>query len=165
MAAPMEDLLRLVVEENASDLHLTVGAPPALRIRGHLTKLGMSPIGAEDATVLARAIASDSQMQQVNETGSVDFAFSFKEDRFRVSIYRQKQVLGLALRLIPRRMGAGIAGRADGGMCEGRQLAIYNPLYLIGWGICAKRRGAVRTFAGSTRSASSPCSCSRKPTG
>ncbi len=103
-AAPMEDLLRLVVEENASDLHLSAGSPPALRIRGSLTKLNAPPLTPEDTAALARAIASEDQMARVSEDGSVDFAFSFHEDRFRASVYRQRGAVGVALRLIPKNL-------------------------------------------------------------
>lgn len=103
--APMEDLLRLVIDEGASDLHLSVGAPPALRLRGQLVKLQMRPLSAEDTETLARAITSDANLQKLNEVGSVDFGFSFRGDnRFRVSVYRQKGCLGVALRLIPRKL-------------------------------------------------------------
>jgi len=102
---PMEDLLRLVVDEGASDLHLSVGAPPALRINGKLVKLQLPPLTAEDTEVLARAVTSDANLQRVTEEGSVDFAFSFRgQDRFRGSVYRQKGQLGMALRTIPKRM-------------------------------------------------------------
>jgi twitching motility protein PilT len=102
---PMEDLLRLVVEEGASDLHLSVGAPPALRINGKLVKLQLPPLTAEDTETLARAVTSDANLQRVNEEGSVDFAFSFRgQDRFRGSVYRQKGQLGMALRTIPKKM-------------------------------------------------------------
>ncbi len=100
---PMEDLLRLVVEEGASDLHIAVGAPPAVRLRGQLVKLELRPLTAEDTETLARAITSESNMQKVNEEGSVDFGFSFRgSNRFRVSVYRQKGSIAIALRLIPR---------------------------------------------------------------
>jgi twitching motility protein PilT len=100
---PMEDLLRLVVEEKASDLHLSVGSPPAVRLRGALVKLDLRPLTPEDTETLARAITSEANMQKVNEEGSVDFGFSFRGDnRFRVSVYRQKGSLGIALRLVPR---------------------------------------------------------------
>ena len=99
----MEDLLRLVIDEGASDLHVSVGAPPAVRLRGQLVKLDLRPLTPEDTEVLARSITSDSNMQRVNEQGSVDFGFSFREqNRFRVSVYRQKGHLGIALRLIPK---------------------------------------------------------------
>ena len=102
---PMEDLLRLVVDEGASDLHISVGAPPAIRLRGELVKLDLKPLTPEDTETLARAITSEANLQRVNEEGSVDFGFTFRErNRFRVSVYRQKGFLGIALRLIPREM-------------------------------------------------------------
>ena len=102
---PMEDLLRLVIDEGASDLHLSVGAPPAVRLNGRLLKLEVRPLTAEDTETLARAITSEGNLQRVNETGSVDFGFSFRDaDRFRVSVYRERGNLALALRLVPRKM-------------------------------------------------------------
>ena len=100
---PMEDLLRLVIEEKASDLHISVGAPPVVRLRGELVKLELRPLTPEDTETLARAITSEANMQRVNEVGSVDFGFTFRGDnRFRVSVYRQKGWVGIALRLVPR---------------------------------------------------------------
>lgn len=102
---PMEDLLRLVVDEGASDLHLCVGSPPALRINGELRKLQLPPLSPDDTETLARAVTSDANLQRVSEEGSVDFAFSFRgNDRFRGNVYRQKGQVGMALRTIPKRM-------------------------------------------------------------
>jgi twitching motility protein PilT len=102
---PMEDLLRLVVEENASDLHISVGVPPVLRIRGQLVKLEAPPLTADDTEVLMRSITSEGNIQRLSQEGSVDYAISFREqDRFRVNAYRQRGNLGLALRLIPREL-------------------------------------------------------------
>jgi twitching motility protein PilT len=101
----MEDLLRLVIDEKASDLHISVGAPPAVRLGGRLIKLDTRPLTPEDTESLARSIASEGHLQKVQEEGSVDFGFTFREqNRFRVSIYRQKGNLGIALRLIPRKL-------------------------------------------------------------
>jgi twitching motility protein PilT len=101
----MEDLLRLTVDEGASDLHLAVGSPPVLRLQGRLVKLELPALTGDDTEALARAITSEANLQRVNEVGGVDFGFSFREaNRFRVSVYRQKGYLGLALRLVPRRM-------------------------------------------------------------
>ncbi len=99
----MEDLLRLVVEEKASDLHLSVGTPPVLRIRGQLVKLEVAPLEPDDMDAHVRAITSDANLQKLNEEGSVDFAIAFGErkDRFRVSAYRQRGFLSMALRLVP----------------------------------------------------------------
>jgi twitching motility protein PilT len=102
---PMEDLLRLVVDEGGSDLHITVGAPPAVRINGRLLKLETRSLTPEDTEALARAITSEANLHRVTEDGSVDFGFSFRDaDRFRVSVYRERGNLALALRLVPRRM-------------------------------------------------------------
>ncbi len=102
---PMEDLLRLVLEEGASDLHLSVGTPPALRQHGRLVKLNTRPLTSEDTEKLARAITSDANFARVNESGTVDFGFSFRDkDRFRVSVYRQRGYIAVALRIIPKRM-------------------------------------------------------------
>ena len=102
---PMEDLLRLTVDEGASDLHISVGAPPTLRLKGLLTKLQVAPLSADEALGLVRSITSDAHFQRVNEEGSVDFGFSFRdENRFRVSVYRQKGNLAAALRLIPNKL-------------------------------------------------------------
>jgi twitching motility protein PilT len=102
---PIEELLQMVVDQGASDLHLTVGAPPAMRVSGRLVKLNTPVLAPEDTESLARAIAGEGNMQRVNEEGSVDFGFSFKEEnRFRVSVFRQRGYIGIALRLIPRRM-------------------------------------------------------------
>ncbi len=102
---PMEDLLRLAIDEGASDLHFSVGSPPALRMRGELIKLDLKPLTPEDTEALARSITSDTNLQRVNEDGSVDFGFTFREhNRFRVSVYRQKGHMGIALRLVPRNL-------------------------------------------------------------
>jgi twitching motility protein PilT len=102
---PMEDLLRLVIDEGGSDLHLSVGAPPTVRLHGDLIKLDLPILNSADTETLARSIASETHLQRVNEEGSVDFGFTFRDrNRFRVSVYRQKGHLGLALRLVPGKL-------------------------------------------------------------
>jgi twitching motility protein PilT len=102
---PMEDLLRLVIDEGGSDLHVSVGAPPTVRLHGQLIKLDLPTLTSADTESLARSIASETHLQRVNEEGSVDFGFTFRErNRFRVSVYRQKGHLGLALRLVPGKL-------------------------------------------------------------
>ena len=99
---PLDDLLRLVIEEEASDIHLSVGVPPTLRLKGVLTPLNTAPLTAADMETLARGIASPAQMERVNKDGSVDFGFSFRDrNRFRVSVYRERGNLAAAVRLLP----------------------------------------------------------------
>jgi twitching motility protein PilT len=103
--ATPDQLLGLVVEHNASDLHMSVASPPCIRINGQLVKMDTRALLPEDMEKLASEIATPEQMQRVRTDGSVDFAFSFRErNRFRCSLYLQKGTLALALRLIPRKM-------------------------------------------------------------
>ncbi len=103
--APMEDLLRLAVESGASDLHLSVGSPPALRIHGTLVRMETRALFAEDTDNMAREIATGEQIHRLNTEGSVDFAISHAgRNRFRVSLYRQKHTTAMALRLLPKQM-------------------------------------------------------------
>ena len=98
----MDDLLDLVVRENASDLHIAVGAPPVLRIHGTLSPLDSNPLTPEDTERLARAITSEEHLQRVRQNGGTDFGFGFFDRaRFRVSVFKQKGVYGIVLRQIP----------------------------------------------------------------
>jgi twitching motility protein PilT len=98
----ISDLLQLVVDEGASDLHLSVGVPPVLRLHGRLRPLDTEPLKAEDTERFMKSITSDEHQQRVREQGGTDFGFGFSElARFRVSVMRQKGVIGLVLRLIP----------------------------------------------------------------
>src|SRR5688572_27957251 len=99
--APAEDLLRLVVEEEGSDLHLLVGAPPCVRVNGRLIKLDTRGLFPEDLEKLAAEVATVDQIRRAIEDGSVDFAMTFQDrNRFRVSLYLQKGTMALAMRLI-----------------------------------------------------------------
>ncbi len=101
--APLEDILRLTVEAGASDLHLSVGSPPTLRINGQLIRLETRALFSEDTDNIAREIATGDQFHRLLTEGSVDFAItSTGSNRFRVSIYRQKGTTALALRLLPK---------------------------------------------------------------
>jgi len=96
------ELLQLCVKHNASDMHLTVGKPPTLRIDGALMSLNYDPLGPEDTESLMKSITSNDNQRKIQEVGGVDFGFAFEKiARFRVSVYKQKGYYGLTLRLIP----------------------------------------------------------------
>ncbi len=98
----MSDLLALTVNEGASDLHLTVGVPPMLRIHGSMQPLESAPLDAEDTERLMKSITSDEHQQKVREGGGTDFGFGFGDKaRFRVSVLKQKGFIGMVLRQIP----------------------------------------------------------------
>ena len=100
---PIEDLLRLVLEEGSSDLHISVGSPPSLRLDGQILKLDMPPVTPADTEELVRSFAKDEQIKRLYEQGGADFGLSFREDaRFRISVFLQRGCIGLVARLIPK---------------------------------------------------------------
>jgi len=102
MAYEMNDLLNLVVDEGASDLHLQVGQPPTLRTRGSMVPVEGPLLEPSDTEELMKAISSDGHQQKVKTEGGADFGFQFMDKaRFRVSILRAKGNVGLVLRQIP----------------------------------------------------------------
>jgi twitching motility protein PilT len=101
----MNELLEIVVKENASDLHLAVGRPPSIRVDGEITGLTDTPLEPEDTEKLMRSITSEQHIQQVREVGGCDFGFAFGDAaRFRVSVFKQKGHFGVVLRQIPTKL-------------------------------------------------------------
>jgi twitching motility protein PilT len=87
------------VARGASDVHLSVGAPPVLRVAGELVELDpWPPLSSRDLDAAARWVAGD---HMDTFTGDFDCAVSYAGGRWRVSVYRQRQALAMALRLIP----------------------------------------------------------------
>ncbi|MCY3017801.1 MAG: type IV pilus twitching motility protein PilT [Planctomycetota bacterium] len=103
--ADIARLLEAVVKYDASDLHLAVGKPPTVRIRGELHNLGTTLLTPDDTVSLMKSITSERHQQQLGEQGGADFGFAFGDvARFRVSVFKQKGVVGVVLRLIPNRL-------------------------------------------------------------
>ena len=105
MQMQINKLLQTVVSKNASDLLLTVGCKPVLRLHGRLVPLQTKVLDAEDTVSLMKSITSERCQQELQEVGTSDFGFSFGEEaRFRVSVFRQRGHVAMALRLIPTRI-------------------------------------------------------------
>lgn len=101
----MNELLELAVEEGASDLHISVGIPPVLRIHGGLHPLDSAVLRPEDTERLMKSITSPDHQQKVREQGGTDFGFGFGEKaRFRVSVLKAKGNVGIVLRQIPSKL-------------------------------------------------------------
>ncbi len=101
----MSDLLQLVVQENAADLHIRVGVPPVIRLHGVLHKVEGPALRPEDTEELMRTITSEENIQHVRERGGADFGFAFGEmARFRVSIFKEKGNFGVVARQIPTKL-------------------------------------------------------------
>jgi twitching motility protein PilT len=102
MSYEMNDLLELVVEQGASDLHLQVKQPPTLRINGTMTPVEGPPLTVQDTEELMKSITSSSNQEKLKTTGGADFGFAYMDRaRFRVSVLRAKGAYGIVLRQIP----------------------------------------------------------------
>jgi twitching motility protein PilT len=99
----IDTLLEQMVAHNASDLHLTVGSHPALRVRGQLERLeGFPVLTAEQTRQLLYRIISSEQQKRLEIDRQIDLSYSIPGlARFRVNIYSQRESLAGAFRLIP----------------------------------------------------------------
>ena len=97
------DLLMEVVSRRASDLHITAGAHPTVRVRGRLTPLEDYPqLSDTDTREIVYSILTGDQRQRLETHWQLDFAYSIPgHARFRVNAYFQRGALGAAFRLIP----------------------------------------------------------------
>jgi len=99
----LADLLGYVLEVGASDLHLTTGAPPTIRMNGHLRAVENFPVMTPQVVQSTMyAILTQKQREKFEENLELDFAYSLPgKARFRVNVYKQRDSVGAAFRLIP----------------------------------------------------------------
>ena len=99
----IDELLEQVVARGASDLHVTVGTPPALRVRGEVVRMDdYDNLDAEATQQLLYRILSSEQQKNLELKRQLDFAHAIPGlARFRVNVYFQRESLGAAFRLIP----------------------------------------------------------------
>src|SRR5208337_751502 len=133
MSAPtlnyeMNELLELVFEQNASDLHLQVGQPPTLRLSGSMTPIDGPALTPLDTEKLMLSITPDVHIQSTKLNGGADFGFAYMDKaRFRVSVLKSKGNYGMVLRQIPNRM----FGLRDISMPDKIRELLYRPRGLI----------------------------------
>ena len=100
----IDKLLQTVVTQSASDLHISVGQPPVIRMDGRLRRLETKVLEPEDTIALMKSITPDRCQQELQEVGGTDFGFAFGEAaRFRVSVFKQKGFISMVLRRIPNK--------------------------------------------------------------
>lgn len=103
--ADMDKLLEATITNGGSDLHIRVGVPPMLRIRGRLRRLNMPDLTSEDTMALMKSVTSERHQEELAAVGGADFALAYKDlARFRVSIFRGQGNVGMVLRQIPNKM-------------------------------------------------------------
>jgi twitching motility protein PilT len=101
----VDDLLRMVVERGASDLHLAVGIPPVLRIDGKLYPTSFNLLTGQESQRLVYDILTDEQIQRFESALELDFSYSLgKVSRFRVNCYKDKNTVATAFRVIPAKI-------------------------------------------------------------
>src|SRR3984893_10133899 len=88
----INQLFRLVMKHEASDLHLKVGQPPMIRLRGDIRRMEMRPLTQEDMERLLLPNLTPKQRKILDEEGGVDYSYVIGADegRYRVSLFRQR---------------------------------------------------------------------------
>ncbi|MCJ7752076.1 MAG: PilT/PilU family type 4a pilus ATPase, partial [Armatimonadetes bacterium] len=98
----VDDLLRITIESRASDLHLSVGIPPTIRVDGELTQINAEKLTPTRINELIYALLTDEQISDFEESWELDFAYSVRGlSRFRVNVHRQRGSIGAVFRAIP----------------------------------------------------------------
>lgn len=101
----LNDLLNLVVENDASDLHLTVGTPPIIRVDGELISTDLDVLTPMDTRSLVYNMLTAEQQKQFEEKLELDISYSVHGfGRFRVNVYKQRGCIGAAFRVIPSKI-------------------------------------------------------------
>jgi twitching motility protein PilT len=100
--ASLHQLLQLMVEKGATDLHITTGSPPQLRIDGKLVPISSDSFTATDTKNLCYSILTDAQKHKFEEESELDLSFGVKGlSRFRANIFVQRGAMAAAFRIIP----------------------------------------------------------------
>jgi twitching motility protein PilT len=98
----LRDLLEQMVKMDASDLHLTVGAPPVVRVDGKLQRLDMERLTGEQTKKLSYSMLSEKQKLKFEQNSELDFSFGIESmSRFRCNIFMQRGNVAVVLRQIP----------------------------------------------------------------
>ncbi|MGK2907523.1 MAG: type IV pilus twitching motility protein PilT [Desulfuromonadales bacterium] len=98
----IQKMLKIMVESGASDLHITTGTPPQIRVNGKMTPLKMSSMLPSDTKTVCYSILTETQKRKFEEINELDFSFGVKGlARFRGNIFVQRGALAGVFRLIP----------------------------------------------------------------
>ena len=122
MAVTLHQLLKTLVEQGGTDLHVTTNSPPQVRVDGNLVPLQLPPLTAPETKALAYSVLTDQQKHRFEENLELDFSFGVRGlARFRANIFSQRGAVGAAFRTIPWEVKSfNDLGLPDviGGLCE-----------------------------------------------
>ena len=103
----IDDVLRMAIEKKASDIHITVGLPPIIRLDGEIMPLPFHPLNPKDARRLVYDTLTNDQLERFETKHELDFGYSVKDlARFRFNVYMQRGSVAGALRVIPTKIPA-----------------------------------------------------------
>ena len=101
----LPDLLKATLELKGSDLHLSIGSPPQVRVDGHLRRLDQPVLTPDVVKSLCYSVLTDAQKRKFEETWELDLAFGLRGvGRFRCNVFNQKGAVGAVYRLIPEKI-------------------------------------------------------------
>ena len=96
----IDHLLRALVIQKATDLHIMVGQPPMLRLGGRMRRLKTDALGPEDTVSLMKAITPTRCEQELQDLGWTEFGYAFGDNaQFRVSVFKQRAYVAMVLSL------------------------------------------------------------------
>ena len=102
MAVTLHQLLKTLVEQGGTDLHVTTNSPPQIRVDGNLVPLQLPPLTAPETKALAYSVLTDHQKHRFEENLELDFSFGVRGlARFRANIFSQRGAVAAAYRTIP----------------------------------------------------------------
>src|SRR5471030_1149534 len=103
--ARIDSFFKFMMEQKASDLHLSTGNQPMLRIHGDLVRVDAPPFGSDDLKALVYEIAPEHKIKQFEETVDVDFGYEYPGfARYRANFFNQKNGIAAVFRLIPSKI-------------------------------------------------------------
>lgn len=98
----IQQLFKLMVESKASDLHLTVGSPPAIRVHGEIVRVKVPALNANDVKRLVYQVLTEEQRHEFEKNLQLDFSFGVKGlSRFRGNVFHSKSSVAAVFRMIP----------------------------------------------------------------
>ena len=98
----LEDIIQTAIDNGASDIHLTVGVPPIVRVNGKLLHIGDEELVPEVTATYANQVLGTKRYEEFTETGEFDCAYTYMDAyHFRVNVFRQKEHAGIVMRTIP----------------------------------------------------------------
>jgi twitching motility protein PilT len=103
--ATLPELLKTLVENEGSDLHIATNTPPQIRVHGHLRKLEMPDLQPADSKQLVYSVLTDAQKKRFEESNELDFSFGIRGlARFRCNVFSQRGAVGAVYRVIPEKI-------------------------------------------------------------